>query len=58
MQEQKQEREKELAIAQLKVEALVQRIKELDAKKTEFRDELFAEKRRNLLLKKKIQLAE
>ena len=42
----------------MKIEALAERIRDIDAKKNEFKDQLFEEKKKNHVLKKKIDFNE
>lgn len=40
------EKEKELAVLDMKIDALAERIKDIDGKKNEFKDQLFEEKKK------------
>lgn len=49
------EKERDLAVTDMKIEALVERIKEIDSKKNEFKDQLYEERKKNHVLKKKLE---
>ncbi len=52
------DKSKEMKLTDMKIDALADRIREIDKKKNEFKDQLFEEKKKNHLLKKRLDLNE
>lgn len=52
------DKQKEMKVIDMKIDALADRIRDIDKKKNEFKDQLFEEKKKNHLLKKRLDLNE
>lgn len=58
MKDRTKEKEKELALLDMKIDALAERIKDVDGNNKEFKDQLFEEKKKNHVLRKKLEINE
>lgn len=58
MRDRQKEKERQLHILDMKIDALAERIRDIDKKKSEFKNQLFEEKKKNHLLRKKLEINE
>lgn len=58
LKDQSKDKEKELQVLDMKIDAMAERIKDIDQKEKEFKDQLYEEKKKNHFLKKKLQMNE